>query len=311
MIYIIFTKLLPNAKENDLNTQQLKCFVCVADKLNFTKAAEDLFLSVPTVTHHIKNLENELGTPLFIRTSKIVKLTDAGSHFYSDAKDILEKLDMAEKKIKKLAKQNTRFLRIGCTSNAELLYLEKILEKFRESFPDIYPQITLNDYFSLKTLFINNQLDIMLATNEMIKNIPSCVFKKIKSIKYYALVPKDSPLKNLNHISFEDLEGERIILPHPKFFPFQRSDRFQEKMIMHSRTHFDIICEADYNAILMSKCGYGISILPEFCIPKKTVGLPLIPIIIKDAYEYMEYGVIFHKDNNQEQIKMFIQLFEI
>ena len=48
-----------------MNTQQLKCFVCVADKLNFTKAAEELFLSVPTVTHHIKNLEEELGTLLF------------------------------------------------------------------------------------------------------------------------------------------------------------------------------------------------------------------------------------------------------
>ena len=74
-----------------MNTQQLKCFVCVADKLNFTKAAEELFLSVPTVTHHIKNLEEELGTLLFIRTSKIVKLTDAGNHFYADAKDILDK----------------------------------------------------------------------------------------------------------------------------------------------------------------------------------------------------------------------------
>ena len=53
-----------------MNTQQLECFIHVADKLNFTKAAEELYLSTPTVTHHIKSLEEELGAQLFYRTSK-------------------------------------------------------------------------------------------------------------------------------------------------------------------------------------------------------------------------------------------------
>lgn len=44
-----------------MNTQQLRCFLMVADKLNFTKAAQALYFSVPTVTHHIQNLESELG----------------------------------------------------------------------------------------------------------------------------------------------------------------------------------------------------------------------------------------------------------
>ena len=66
-----------------MNSQQLQCFLCVADKLNFTKASEELYLSTPTVTHHIKNLEEELNTLLFIRTSRMVKLTEAGTMFYN------------------------------------------------------------------------------------------------------------------------------------------------------------------------------------------------------------------------------------
>ena len=44
-----------------MTTQQLECFIRVADKLNFTKAAQEMFLTTPTVTHHIKSLEEELG----------------------------------------------------------------------------------------------------------------------------------------------------------------------------------------------------------------------------------------------------------
>ena len=47
-----------------MTTQQLECFIRVADKLNFTKAAQEMFLTTPTVTHHIKSLEEELGAHL-------------------------------------------------------------------------------------------------------------------------------------------------------------------------------------------------------------------------------------------------------
>lgn len=73
-----------------MNTQQLECFVRIADKLNFTKVAEELYITAPAVAHHIINLE-ELNTSLFIRTSKMAKSTEPGSLFYSEAKDILQK----------------------------------------------------------------------------------------------------------------------------------------------------------------------------------------------------------------------------
>ena len=65
-----------------MNSQQLQCFIYVAERLNFTKAAEALYLSVPTVTHHIKSLEEELGIQLFYRSSRVVKLTENGEKFY-------------------------------------------------------------------------------------------------------------------------------------------------------------------------------------------------------------------------------------
>lgn len=48
-----------------MNSQELKCFVMAADRLNFTRAAKELYVTPPTVTHHIQHLENELGVKLF------------------------------------------------------------------------------------------------------------------------------------------------------------------------------------------------------------------------------------------------------
>lgn len=290
-----------------MNSQQLQCFLCVADRLNFTKAAEELFLSTPTVTHHIKSLEESLNTQLFVRTSRMVQLTEAGTMFYSDAKEIMLKIELAEKRVQKMTTQNISFLRIGCSSNAELIYVEDILHDLQKKYPRVYPQIIVNDYFSLKNLFNNRQLDIMLATREMIKNMPDCAFRKMNEIRNYAVMSENSIFKSKDKILFEDLNKECLITLHPKLVPFQYGNKLQEKIILHSQTHFNIVCENDQVGILLAKSGYGVAILPEFCIPTNLTDLITIPIA-SENYQ-MDYGIAYHKNTKADYIKYFINNF--
>ena len=102
-----------------MNTQQLRCFVCVAEYLNFTKAANELYLTVPTVTHHVQSLEEELGTKLFERTSRMVRLTESGKAFYVDATEILTRMELSFKHVQKAEESRVTFFRIGCVSRAE------------------------------------------------------------------------------------------------------------------------------------------------------------------------------------------------
>lgn len=292
-----------------MNSQQLRCFICVADKLNFTKAAEELYLSTPTVTHHIKNLEDELNTILFIRTSRMVKLTDAGTLFYSDAKEILSKMDIAEKKIQKMTSQNISFIRIGCSSQAELVYLEDILCQLHTTYPHVYPQIVVNDYFSLKNLFNNKQLDIVLASKEMVKDMQECTFKKIKEVMNYAITSQDSLFQNTKEILFEDLKDECFITLHPKLVPFQYGNKLQEKITLHAQSHLHITCENEQTSILLAKSGYGVAILPEFCITKSENHILTLPII-NEGYT-LKYGIAYDKNAREDYIKYFIKHFHL
>ena len=219
-----------------MNSQQLHCFLCVADKLNFTKAAEELFLSTPTVTHHIKALEEELHTQLFFRNSKVVQLTEAGTVFYNDAKEIIAKMDIAQKNLQTLAQTNITFL---------LDRMVSVLSGIQKQYPCIHPKIFLQDYFTLKTLFENKQIDLMIATKEMIQDMKNCIFTKIKSMHSYALVPVSHPLRDRTHVSFHTLTDECLITLHPKVIPYQYGNTLQENIRAYTQNHIHMTAESD------------------------------------------------------------------
>jgi DNA-binding transcriptional LysR family regulator len=291
-----------------MNTQQLQCFISVADKLNFTKAAEELYLSPPTVTHHIQTLEAELNTKLFIRTSKMVRLTEAGTFFYGDAKEILMKIDISKKRAEKAATRNISFLRIGCTSNAELQSLSIILSNLQIEYPRVYPVIIIKDYSQLIALFEDKQLDIMLSTREMIKDTRDCTFKRLKVITKYAVMSVDSPLSAYKKLTFDDLNESCLITLHPDLIPFQYKDKVQQKLTFHSQQHLGFICENDQVGILLAKSGYGIAILPAYCISADIKDIIAIPI---QEQETMEYGIAYQSKPKEKYIKYFIDNFSL
>lgn len=290
-----------------MNTHQLQCFLCVADKLNFTKAAEALYLSTPTVTHHIKSMEEELNTKLFHRTSRMVRLTESGTIFYNDAKDLLVKFELSKKHIEKAATRNISFIGIGCSSNTELEHLVPVLSVLSQGYPLVYPRVVVDNCTKLITLFKDHQLDILLTTKELVKDTRDCTFKKTNAMTTYAIMPTDAPLSDRAAISFEDLEQNRLIILRPKLIPFQYGNKLQEKITLHSQHHFNMMCENDQEAMLLVRSGYGVAILPEFCISANMVGLAVIPI---EGPKEMDYGIAYYNKPKENHIRCFIENFK-
>ena len=290
-----------------MNTQQLLCFVCVADRLNFTKAAEDLFLSPPTVTHHIQTLEAELGTPLLIRNSKMVRLTDAGRGFYNDAKEILAKIEIAQKKLHDASHTQVRLFHIGCTSSTELRYLKAPLRHLGEKYPGFSPILHVQDYFSLKKMFEAEQLDVMLCTRNMIYKLPNCQFHPMAEARLFAVLPKDSPLAARPSLTFADLQDQRILTLHPRMVPFEQSSRLRDWIIAHGQNQMDIHCESDRAGILLAECGYGVAVFPEFYtedLPDTLVRRPFAP-----DCPPVPFGLACRKQGKDDYTKEFIAHF--
>lgn len=280
-----------------MNSQQLQCFIYVAERLNFTKAAEALFLSVPTVTHHIKSLEEELGTVLFYRNSRVVKLTEQGEQFYFDAKDIFTRMEEVKNKIQCYTEQKHILFRIGCMTEIELKKLEPVLKLMKETYPLIRPKVIVRDFFELKNLYENQQLDLVISTYGLSEHGK---FKKIATYESYAVMTDNHFLANEKELAFDQIASENLITLPPKCIPFQKGNKFQEYLTLHAQDHIHIVSEGETESVLLAKCGYGIALLPEFFIEPQD-GIVCVPIA---GTKNIQYG-IFYK-NKEKYIRTFI-----
>lgn len=117
-----------------MDFRHLRYFIAVADEQNFTRAAERLHISQPPLSRQIQDLEEELGTPLFERGSRPLKLTDAGRFFYGHATRLLEQAAQAVRSTKRIAQLERRLV-IGFVSSTMYGALPRLVRLFRAACP--------------------------------------------------------------------------------------------------------------------------------------------------------------------------------
>ncbi len=146
-----------------MNTTQLECFLAVANHLNFSRAAEQLRITQPAVSHQIRTLEDELGVKLFHRTSKNVRLTPEGFQFTQYAGEILKLAGLSRTRVRDLRAATPARLGIGCRSTLELRLLLPALRAMREEERPPLPLLRLIPFDSLENLLREGDIDVMFA----------------------------------------------------------------------------------------------------------------------------------------------------
>lgn len=133
-----------------MDLRQLETFVEVANSKSFSKAADKLFITQPTVTNHIQNLEKELGTILINRFGKRVTLTDAGALLYKYAINILNSCEMAKFDLASYQGRIHGHLHIYSSSVPRKYFLPNIIKSFLNTYPEV--TFTVGDKDSKKVV---------------------------------------------------------------------------------------------------------------------------------------------------------------
>lgn len=291
-----------------MNSQELKCFVVAADRLNFTRAAKELYVTPPTVTHHIQHLEDELGVKLFIRDSKSVQLTTAGEIFYHDAHDILLRMEEIPNRLKAVKMDGQRILKIGCTMKQDTKVLTKALCLFHQENSMVFPRIYLDDYFQLVNRLVENQLDLIMGTKAMIQDRTECQFQKLFTCSMKALIPKEIAIIDQKSLSINDLQNYSFITLRQKSIPKLKEDELERFLSAKTREK-NVIRQDDIEAVLaLTLSGYGIGILPEYSFCKEDLDETVQVVDIQESLE-IDYGIIYLKKDRNRLIKEFIECF--
>jgi DNA-binding transcriptional LysR family regulator len=156
---------------------QLEAFLQVAAHRSFSKAAEVLFLTQPSVTARIQSLEKELGEELFERSGRSVRLTDAGNTFLGYAQRALKEVQEGRDALEALRKTEVGSLRIGSALTISAYVLPKILKTFRARFPGVE--------VSVRTGRSDQVLDMVLADEVQVGLVRSLVHPEIETVHLY------------------------------------------------------------------------------------------------------------------------------
>lgn len=120
-----------------LEISQLRCFVAVAEEMHFGRAAERLNMTQPPLSRQIKLLEHQVGTPLLMRTSRVVRFTAAGKAFFPDAARILRLADEATTTARRIAGGEKGSIAIGFTAAFGYGLLPEMVRRLRQRVPDV------------------------------------------------------------------------------------------------------------------------------------------------------------------------------
>ncbi len=146
-----------------MNVKHLEYILAIAENHNMTKAAEELFVSQSSLSQYLSRLENELGTPLFIRSKNELTLTTVGEMYVETAKEIVKLQKELYHNISSLSQQG--HISVGVTSNFGLRMLSEIIPIYKDIYPDMSIEISETNLPGLKKLLSNKSINIGIAAD--------------------------------------------------------------------------------------------------------------------------------------------------
>lgn len=238
---------------------ELKTFIAVVEIKNFTKAAEYLSLSQPSVSVHIKNLENYFGEKLIDRSvrQKSIKITEQGYLLYKRAKEVVKIIDTAKLEVKADSEKILGNVKISAVPSAANYILPKYIANFSKKYPNIVLELSIKSFDDVKKDLINLNADIGIIDRKIISDDfkqQECFSESMKLI-----LPYDYKSYISNIHSYENLSGKNWILRENGSGTRFLTEYFLNKKQIIPKSVF--IMGSSYTVKEAVKNGMGISIL--------------------------------------------------
>ena len=194
-----------------MNTKQIDCCIELAHTLNFSRAAENMFISQPTLTYQIKLLEDEVGFAIFERSGKGAALTPAGSQFVTYLANMREDMKRAIEQGQNFSAKYKDNITISMMVRQAVYFLPEAMRIFSDRHPDI--QITPKfEYENGVEGFLRNETDVLFALKEQTKQVPGIDVHDLFESHIYLISRKEDELASKNLLTEGDLYGRTLMV---------------------------------------------------------------------------------------------------
>lgn len=279
---------------------KLETFVAVCDTKSFTKAAEILSLTQPAVSQHIKRLEEELNTTLFLRKKGELLLSDEGEIVLTYAKRMIALCDKMRDKVKN-AKSRVNRIRIGITHTQESGLLMDVLSKIALGDDSLQITFITDNIKNLYDMLENFEID--MAVIEGKPTNPSFNFVVINTDSLMCIVSSQNALAKKSTVTLAELKKEHLILRLPTS---STRERFASALdgIGESIDNFDVTIEVDSIATIRNlvKKDFGVSVLARSSCAHELSKGTLVTLPIENLSMIRETTIVYHKTFTHTEI---------
>ena len=290
-----------------MDIRQLNYFISVADHLNFTKAAQHHFIAQTAISQQVMALEQQLDVKLFYRNNRSVQLTPAGKIFYREAKLIVARSQEAIKKTQQAASGFEGTLKIGFMGPYEKRFLPELIRNFRRTYPTIDLTISLDNIETLREAVEHGLLDIAFNISKGIEKTPGLTWKSLHRDQLCVIMYRDHPFANepkirrsaLAHESFVAIDRKEASGPFDAMIQECVDSGFSPTIVGQAR-HIESV-------IFMVEAEIGIALLPR-CYELYDYNVRFIEL--EGENEFIEFGVVWMKDNLNPAIPLFLKALE-
>jgi len=188
----------------------LRYFIAVAEDLHFTRAAARLHISQPSLSHEIRALERTLGTPLFRRTRRWVKLTEAGALLLSEARAIVERTEEAGRRVARAGRGEIGQLNVGFAMSAAGDLLPNAVLAYRARFPEVNVHIQELTTAEQIEALMTDELEVGLVHDVALP--PELRAVAVRRDTLVAALPSGHHLAKRARIALSDLKAELFVV---------------------------------------------------------------------------------------------------
>jgi DNA-binding transcriptional LysR family regulator len=288
-----------------MELRHLRYFVAVAEKLHFSRAAEYLNISTPTLSHQIQALETMLGAQLLSRKTKsAVSLTQTGKRFLEEARATLKQAENAELVGRRAARGDIGSIAIGYILSASCIgLLPELIATFRKDNPDVSLQLSRLETFPQMKAIIDGVLDVgfIRAPQRYPAELTGFV---VHRHPYRVAIPKGHHLARQKKISPAALAQERFVSGS-----LEMEVGFWGNLGAVSKPgqSLQIVERAPdiFSLLTLVAAGTGIGIISA---PMENVAIPgIVYRNLAGAFQEAEIAVAYRKSENAPAVKSFIQ----
>lgn len=290
-----------------MTIQMLQYFLAIARTQNFTRAAEECFVTQPTLSRAIRDLEEELDCKLIKRTSRSVELTEAGEVCAAEAQRVLNDVHRLMEKVHDAARIQETPLRVGYIIYDHLMCFVQLLANPDDGELPITIEPKYADCGVIKQRFAANDLDMLILPEPSAMDLEDVEMHRISRGKAYAIVPRDCPLFERESVALSELKEYPVIAWNAKDVPLL--DAAFTNMFVQAGFRPKVVSTAEKMGDMLTKImlykaiGFG----TNAAISRSSNNVRYIEIA--DSPESFGIVCVWHKGSDLPQLERLKQVF--